>query len=59
MLLLWSVVFLVIALVSAVFGYGGFAAHPSGLARVMFYTFLGFAVMSFGLNLFRPQKTLP
>ena len=59
MLLFWSVVFLVVALVSAVFGYGGFAAHPSGFARVMFYTFLCFAVLSFGVNLFRPQKTLP
>ena len=36
----WAVVFLVIALVAAVFGFGGIAAASAGIAKLLFFIFL-------------------
>lgn len=36
----WSLVFLVVALVAAVFGFGGIANTSAGIAKVLFGLFL-------------------
>jgi len=36
----WAVVFLIIALVAAVFGFGGIAAASAGIAKLLFFIFL-------------------
>jgi uncharacterized membrane protein YtjA (UPF0391 family) len=36
----WTVTFLVIALVAAVFGFGGIAVAAAGIAKILFYIFL-------------------
>ncbi len=36
----WTVVFLVIALIAALFGFSGIAASAAGIARVLFTLFL-------------------
>lgn len=46
-MLYWTVVFFVIALVAAVFGFGGIAASAVGIAKVLFLVFLVLAVVSF------------
>ena len=38
-MLYWSVLFLVIALVAAVFGFGGIAAASAGVAQILFVLF--------------------
>lgn len=43
----YAVVFLVIALIAAVFGFGGIAAGAAGIAKVLFVVFLIGAVISF------------
>jgi uncharacterized membrane protein YtjA (UPF0391 family) len=43
----YAVVFLVIALVAALFGFGGIAASATGVARVLCFAFLLGAVLSF------------
>lgn len=44
-LLYWAVVFLVIALVAGVLGFGGIASTAAGIAQVLFFIFLvSFAV---------------
>jgi uncharacterized membrane protein YtjA (UPF0391 family) len=43
----YAVVFLVIALIAAVFGFGGIAAGAAGIAKVLFVVFLIMAVASF------------
>jgi uncharacterized membrane protein YtjA (UPF0391 family) len=50
-MLYYAAVFLVIALVAALFGFGGVAAGASGGAQILFYVFLiGFVVsLIFGL----------
>lgn len=43
----YAVVFLVIALIAAVFGFGGIAASAVGIAKILFYVFIVLAVASF------------
>ena len=43
----YAVVFLVIALIAAVFGFGGIAAGAAGIAKILFVAFLIGALISF------------
>ena len=43
----YAVVFFVIALIAALFGFGGIAAGAVGIARVLFVIFLIAALVSF------------
>ena len=36
----WAITFLVIALIAAVFGFGGIASASAGIAQVLFFIFL-------------------
>ena len=45
-LLRWTLVFLAIALVCAVFGFGGFAAAFAGIAKILFFIFLVLFIVS-------------
>ena len=42
----WAVVFLIIALVAALFGFGGIAAASAGIAKLLFFIFLVLFVVS-------------
>jgi uncharacterized membrane protein YtjA (UPF0391 family) len=46
-LLHYAVVFLVIALIAALFGFGGIAASAVGIAKVLFFIFIVLAICSF------------
>jgi uncharacterized membrane protein YtjA (UPF0391 family) len=43
----YAVVFFVIALVAALFGFGGIAAGAVGIAKILFFVFIVLAVGSF------------
>lgn len=45
-MLYWAAVFFVIALVAAVFGFGGIAASAAGIAKVLFFVFLVLGAIS-------------
>ena len=47
----YAVVFLVIALIAAVFGFGGIAAGAVGIAKILFFVFIALAVISFLVGL--------
>ncbi len=49
----YAVVFLVIALIAALFGFGGIAAGAVGIAKLLFVVFLVLAVVSFIFGLVR------
>jgi uncharacterized membrane protein YtjA (UPF0391 family) len=49
----YAVVFFVIALVAALFGYGGIAASAVGIAKILFVVFVVLAVASFLFGLVR------
>ena len=43
----WAIIFFVVALVAAVFGFGGIAAGAATIAKFLFVAFLVLAVISF------------
>jgi uncharacterized membrane protein YtjA (UPF0391 family) len=47
LMLHYAAVFFVIALVAAVFGFGGLAAGAAGIAKVLFFVALALAVITF------------
>lgn len=46
-MLYYAVVFLVIALIAALFGFGGIAASAVGIAKILFFIFIVLAIVSF------------
>jgi len=49
----YAVVFFVIALIAALFGFGGIAAGAVEIAKVLFFIFLALFLVSLVLGLFR------
>jgi uncharacterized membrane protein YtjA (UPF0391 family) len=49
----WAIIFLVVALVAAVLGFGGVAGTAMEGARMLFYVAIIIAVVFFVLNLMR------
>ena len=49
----YAVVFLVIALVAALFGFGGIDAGAVGIAKILFFVFVIMAVVTFVLGLLK------
>ena len=49
----YAVVFLVIALVAALFGFGGIAAGAVGIAKILFFVFIIMAVLTFVFGLIK------
>jgi uncharacterized membrane protein YtjA (UPF0391 family) len=56
MLLKWAAIFLVIALVAAVFGFTGVAEGATDIAKVLFYIFLALCAILFVAGLAVAQK---
>lgn len=52
-MLYYAVVFLVIALVAALFGFGGIATSAAGIAKILFMVFIVLAVATFLFGLIR------
>lgn len=42
----WALTFLVVAVIAAVFGFGGIASASAGIAQVLFFIFLALFVIS-------------
>lgn len=49
-MLSWTVVFLVIALVAALLGFGGIAGAATGIAKILFFVFLIAFIVSLALG---------
>jgi uncharacterized membrane protein YtjA (UPF0391 family) len=45
-MLYWAMVFFVIALIAAVFGFGSIAASAAGIAKILFFVFLVLFIVS-------------
>jgi uncharacterized membrane protein YtjA (UPF0391 family) len=45
-MLYWALVFLVVAIVAGLFGFGGIARASAGIAQTLFYIFLVLLVIS-------------
>ncbi len=49
-LLHWTLIFLVLAIVAGILGFGGIAGESVGIAKILFFVFLIIYVISFVLN---------
>jgi len=58
-MLYWTLVFLVVALIAAAFGFTGIAQNSMGIARVLFAIFLILFVVSLIFQLFRGGPHMP
>jgi uncharacterized membrane protein YtjA (UPF0391 family) len=51
--LYYAVVFFIVALIAALFGFGGIAAGAAGIAKVLFIIFLIVSIVTFLMSLAR------
>lgn len=52
-MLTWAVTFFVIAIVAAIFGFGGIAAGATSIAKILFFLFVLLFVISLIMGLVR------
>jgi uncharacterized membrane protein YtjA (UPF0391 family) len=52
-MLRWAVIFLIIALVAALFGFGGIASASAGMAQILFFIFLAVFLLMLIVGLVR------
>jgi uncharacterized membrane protein YtjA (UPF0391 family) len=59
-MLRWTVIFLVVAIIAALFGFTGIAGASIGIAKVLFYIFLALFVITLlaGGTLFKGMKDI-
>ncbi len=56
-MLYWAAVFFVIAIIAALFGFGGIAAGATSIAQVLFFIFVVLFLVSVLTGLIRRGKT--
>ncbi len=54
-MLRWSVIFFVVAIIAAIFGFGGIAEGAAEIAKILFFIFLALFVITilFGASIFK------
>lgn len=52
-MLRWAIAFLILALIAAVFGFGGVAVAAAGIAKIIFYLFVLLLIISLVGHLLR------
>lgn len=52
-MLMWSIVFFIIALIAAVFGFGGIAEASADIAQILFFIFLVLFIIGLVAHLMR------
>jgi uncharacterized membrane protein YtjA (UPF0391 family) len=55
-LLKWALIFLVVSIIAAVFGFGGIAAASADIARVLFYIFVAIFLVLLILGLVAARR---
>jgi uncharacterized membrane protein YtjA (UPF0391 family) len=57
-MLYWAVVFLVVALIAGVLGFGGVAVMAAGMAKLLFYIFLVIFLVTLVMGLGRRGRSV-
>ncbi|MDB5941121.1 MAG: hypothetical protein JWQ13_687 [Ramlibacter sp.] len=52
----YAVVFLIVALIAALFGFGGIAAGAVEIAKILFFVFVAMAVVTFIVSMVHKRK---
>lgn len=55
-MLAWSLIFFVIAIIAAIFGFGGIASAATGIAQILFFIFIVLFIGAVILQLVRGRK---
>ena len=55
-MLAWSLIFFIIAIVAAVFRFGGIASAATGIAQILFFIFIVLFLATLVLQLVRGRK---
>lgn len=53
-MLRWTVIFIIVAIIAAIFGFGGISESAAGIAKVLFFIF----IVLFLISLFMGRKKL-
>ena len=56
-LLKWALIFLLVGIVAAVFGFTNIAAAATGIAKILFFIFIVLFIVFLILALLGPKKT--
>ncbi|ADM10073.1 hypothetical protein PB2503_10104 [Parvularcula bermudensis HTCC2503] len=54
----WALAFFVLAIVAAVFGFGGVASASAGIAQILFFIFLALLVVTFVVRALRGRSPM-
>lgn len=54
----WALTFLAIALIAALFGFGGIASASAGIAQILFFVFIVLFAISVVMSLVRGRTPL-
>jgi len=54
----WALTFFILAIIAAVFGFGGIAGASAGIAQILFFVFLALLVLSFVARAVRGRSVL-
>jgi uncharacterized membrane protein YtjA (UPF0391 family) len=54
----WAIAFLVVALIAALFGFGGIASASAGIAQILFFIFLALFVIGLVVSLVQGRRVL-
>lgn len=52
----WSILFFIVAIIAALFGFGGIASASAGIAQILFFIFLVLFVASLVIGLVRRPR---
>ena len=58
-MLYWAVVFFIVAIVAAIFGFGGISIAAAGIAKILFYLFVILFLISLIIGLINRPTTVP
>lgn len=55
----WAIAFFIIAIIAAVFGFGGIASGAASIAQILFFIFLVLFLVSLVVGLVRGRPATP
>jgi uncharacterized membrane protein YtjA (UPF0391 family) len=58
-MLRWALIFLVVAIIAAIFGFGGIASTAAGFAKILFYIALVIFLVMLIMGLAAGRRTPP
>jgi uncharacterized membrane protein YtjA (UPF0391 family) len=55
-MLKWAIIFAIVSVVAAIFGFGGVSEAAGDIAKIIFFVFLALCVIFAGLAIFAANK---